>query len=411
MFISTIPISTIRSVDIYFFLPTQLSRNECGFIPICQLCRLGGRCSSGICLEQIDTCRKHLIIRIYISGHHIGLLSLRFTQVAYPTGCSRYRKVSESLIVTQQIVGINFIGRLDVFPIISIVIHIGRKECRCITTAVFLIFGVIDADSRLETQSVINIGTTGYRTIETVFVYLIAILVHQPIRIILSGFHIRPVLHRTWKRYTSRGQYILPLIKYINWSYITVPCAVYGIIIAIVTDIDIARHHVHVINRVSGRTATGTITGNGLYIIHRHVEMESLKEFITLTECKRVAIVRVAFDHSFRVRITEREISLNLIRTTGQCYRVIGRKTGTIKIIKVIARTVTQIDLMCTIRAELVSVQWDIDHQIICTAWWNFVAPTVYGKPNIRYLCSINILNFRCQKRRIESKIWREIDG
>ena len=122
------------------------------------------------------------------------------------------------------------------------------------------------------------------------------------------------------------------------------------------------------INRVSGRTATGTITGNGLYIIHRHVEMESFKEFITLTESKRVAIVRVAFDHSFRVRITEREISLNLIRTTGQCDRVIGRKTGTIKIIKVIARTVTQIDLMCTIRTELVSIQWNIDYQIICTA-------------------------------------------
>ena len=288
--------------------------------------------------------------------------------MAYPTGCSRYRKVSESLIVAQQIVGIDLIGRLDVFPIISVVIHIGRKECRCITTTVFFILGMIDTDSCLKTQSVINIGTTGYRTVETVFVYLIAILIHQPIRVILSGFHIRPILHRTGKFHASRCQHIRSLIKYINRPYVTVPCFVYGIIITIITDIDIARHHVHVINRIPGSTTTGTITGHSLYIIHRHVEMEAFKEFITLTESKRVAIVRVAFDHSFRVRITEREISLNFIRTTGQCNRVIGRKTGTIKIVEIIARTITQIDLMCTIRTELVSVQWDIDHQIICTA-------------------------------------------
>ena len=227
---------------------------------------------------------------------------------------------------------------------------------------------MIDTDTRLKTQSVIDIGSTGNRTVKTVFLHFVPILVHQPIRVILSGFHIRPILHRSGKPHTSRSQHILTLIKHINRSHIAVPCSVNGIIITIITDIDIARHHVHVINRVSGSTAPGTITGHRLYIIHRHVEMKTFKEFITLTESKRVTIIRVAFDHSFRMRITERKIGLNLIRTAGQCNRVVGRKTGTVKIIEIIARAVTQIYLMRTIGPELISVQREIDHQIICTA-------------------------------------------
>ena len=142
---------------------------------------------------------------------------------------------------------------------------------------------MVDADTGLETQAVIDICTAGYCPVKTVFGLFPSVLVHQPIGIVLLTVHICPVLHGTGEGDTLLAPLVNTLIQDVQTLQFAIPIPIFDIIVPIVVYVYIARHSIHVVNGIEHSTTSRTVSGNGLYIVHVYIEMEAFEKFVILT--------------------------------------------------------------------------------------------------------------------------------
>ena len=345
--------------------------------------------------------------------------------MAHETGSGRDIPVAERLVVVEHIVGVELRGLGVVPPVASISLHGVGHPRGGIAARVGLILSEVDTQSGLEAQSVVDVDGASDIAEEAVFPLRAAVLVEQPVGVVLSGHEEGPVLHRS-----GEGHALLaPAVGAIGLLVIivlqsTVPAAVLRhVVVAVVGDVDIARHGVHVIDGVHVNTTAGTVLGLRGDVVHRHVDGGAVEEAEHLTEREGVAVVGVVLQHTVGVGVAEGEVGTHHVGAARESDRVVGRDARAVEVVEVVAGRIAQVHLVVLSDglailagiAEDVAVERHVHQQLVVAARGEFVAPAVesHGSDAVHLIDgrAVDILNLGLGERRVEGDVRRHVDA
>ena len=124
--------------------------------------------------------------------------------MTYITCCGRDRPIfCKLLIIGQHVVYIDFIGAAVVEPVTAITVHFHIIPCRCVCLAFVLVFCVVERYASLQVEAVDNVECSAECCRETVLCTLVAILVQQPIWVVVSRLLDCILLHGACKEYIA----------------------------------------------------------------------------------------------------------------------------------------------------------------------------------------------------------------
>ena len=143
------------------------------------------------------------------SATEVSIVRLSLEYVTNITSSCRYAPVIESLVVAQQVVGIDFVGTAVAQAVCTIAIHIRWTPSSSVATAFFVEASVVDRNTCLEAQTIIDIDAALELTREAVFALCATVLVSQPVWVVTHCVLVYPVLHYTIEFSTTVYHFIL----------------------------------------------------------------------------------------------------------------------------------------------------------------------------------------------------------
>ena len=220
---------------------------------------------------------------------------------------SRDFPVAEGLVVVEHVVGVELRCLGVVPPVASVCLHGVGDPCGGISARVGLILAEVDAEPGLEAQSVVDVDVAGDVAEEAVLPLRAVVLVEQPVGVVLSGHEEGPLLHGAGEGHAR----LAPAIGAVGLLVVvvlqaTVPTAILGdVVVAVVIDVDVARHRVHVVDGVHVDATARTILGFRGDVVHRHVDGCAFEEAEHLPEGEGVAVVGVVVQHTVCMGVAE----------------------------------------------------------------------------------------------------------
>ena len=395
----TIPVLTVATFYVHHLFPAHLTGEEQAFVPI-RLLRIGSAVAvpAGIGFKEVhdgwQLCHRTGIV---IGCRCPNLLRFALGGVTRPTERCRHVVVAITLVVTCHNVDINVVAADYVLTIYAVVFHRSHIPSGGVAVGEALKLRAVHVQATLQRQPVEHLVASRHRAVGAFFNRLTAVLIHQPIGVVMPCCEISPLLSRT-AQLGGSAHAITSLVEV--GVVIRCPCAISHIIGAIVVHIHISRSQIEVVERIEHGAAAWTVAVACIHIVERHVDVELVVEQrIALTKRECITVVRVVWHHAVGMGIGIREIGANLLGTAAHAHRVVPCHAGLKEIGNVVLGKVAKLG---TLISQLLGGH--VSHLLAPAFGREGAGCQVQG-------CAINILDFWLGKCLLKCHIRVHRDG